>query len=200
MIDLTSLLLPFAYLTTLVGSLATFSYLYRRRQAAKAASLQPWFPAHTARNIYLSLLELSAQPDTKVPDSVLRAALLRRAVDDISRLIQIRNSKPALTQLLQRGAVGDELYQRFTIAEKEMELELKDVVAEANALTPQQNWGQTIFQSAGEVAANDALKKKLDAIEATRDEDRAEWERMRDSVRGEFLKSVGAEEKDEREI
>ena len=58
----------------------------------------------------------------RVPDSVLRAALLRRAVEDIQRLIQIRSSKQACQQLLQRGSVGDDLWQRFK--------ELKDVVQE----------------------------------------------------------------------
>lgn len=66
----------------------------------------------------------------KVPDSVIRAALLRRAVEDIHRIIQIRTSKQALNALLQRGSVGDDLNQRFVRAEKEIEEELRDVVTE----------------------------------------------------------------------
>ena len=69
-----------------------------------------------------------------VPNSVLRAALLRRAVEDIQRLIQIRSSKQACQQLLQRGSVGDDLWQRFKRAEKELEEELKDVVQEVGYL------------------------------------------------------------------
>ncbi|KAB8596108.1 hypothetical protein FH972_025817 [Carpinus fangiana] len=186
------LVLPLAYLIILVGSLSTFSYLYRRRKAMQAASLQPWFPPHTSRNVYLTLLELqsSDEKNTKVPDSVLRAALLRRAVEDIQRLIQIRAQKPALTQLLQRGAVGDQLMQRFQFAEKEMEAELRDVVQEANALAPQQNWGQTIFQSAGEIAHTEAFKKKLDDIEATRADERERWEVKRKNVSEGFLKEL----------
>lgn len=42
----------------------------------------------------------------------------------------IRSAKPALNQLLQRGSVGDDLWQRFLRAEKEVEAELKDVVEE----------------------------------------------------------------------
>jgi len=68
----------------------------------------------------------------KVPDSVLKAALLRRAVEDIQRIVQLRTSKPALQALLQRGSVGDELWQRFQRAEKEMEDEVKDVVNEVS--------------------------------------------------------------------
>ncbi len=199
--DWFSLLLPFAYLTILTCSLVTFSYLYRTRKASQASSLTPWFPPHLQRNIYLSLLELQ-QPstshttdstDTKIPDSVLRAALLRRATEDIHRLIQIRNAKPALAQLLQRGSVGDELWQRFLLAEKEIEVELKDVVTEANALAPQQNWGATIFQSASECAHNELLRGKLREIEARRVVERREWEKRRESVREGFMRELESE-------
>lgn len=66
----------------------------------------------------------------KIPESVVRAALLRRAVEDIRRIIQIRTSKQALNTLLQRGSVGEDLNQRFLTAEKEIEEELRDVVNE----------------------------------------------------------------------
>lgn len=141
MVDWVGLSIPFAYLSILIGSLATFSSLYRRRKAAAAASLEPWFPTHVQRNVYLSLLHIdpsdpSSTPEesekslSKVPDSIIKAALLRRAVEDIHRIIQVRNAKPALQNLLQRGSVGDELWQRFLRAEKEMEEEVKDVVSE----------------------------------------------------------------------
>lgn len=45
-------------------------------------------------------------------------------------MIAIRNEKQALAMLLQRGSVGDDLWQRFLRAEKEMEDEVRDVVAE----------------------------------------------------------------------
>ena len=65
-----------------------------------------------------------------MPESVLKAALLRRATEDIRRVMALRSQKPALAMLLQRGSVGDDLWQRFQRAEKEMEDEVKDVVAE----------------------------------------------------------------------
>jgi translocation protein SEC66 len=138
------LLLPVLYLTILIGSLATFSSLYRRRQVAKAAQLENWFPPHRARDIYLSLLHLdpadaSSESETKlkeVPDSLLKAALLRRALEDIRRIVQLRSSKAALQNLLQRGSVGDELWQRFLRAEQEMEAEVKDVAQEVCAVLP----------------------------------------------------------------
>ena len=77
--------------------------------------------------------EDGAEKSPKIPDSVLRAALLRRAVEDIHRLIQVKSAKQACSTLLQRGSVGDDLWQRFQRAEKEMEEELRDVVTEVRA-------------------------------------------------------------------
>src|ERR1700759_4438691 len=99
MVNWLSLAVPFIYLGLLLGSLATFSYVYRQRKAHKAASLAPWFGPHLQRNIYLSLLHQEpsneGEKSAKVPDSVLKAALLRRATEDIHRIIAVRNAKQA---------------------------------------------------------------------------------------------------------
>lgn len=65
-----------------------------------------------------------------VPETVLKAALLRRATEDIRRILAIRSQKAALSSLVQRGSVSDDLWQRFLRAEKQMEEEVKDVVQE----------------------------------------------------------------------
>lgn len=135
----TNLTLPVLYLVILIGSLYTFSTLYRKRQLAKTAALEPWFPRHKARDVYLTLLHLDPADASegekelkRVPDSLLKAALQRRALEDIQRIVQLRNSKQALQTLLQRGSVGEELWQRFQGAEQEMEEEVKDVVNEVS--------------------------------------------------------------------
>lgn len=206
MMDFLSLLLPISYLALLLGSLTVFSYLYRRRQATRALSLEPWFPTHIQRNVYLSLLELQSQPDKKIPDTILRAALLRRAVEDVHRLLQIRSQKPALMQLLQRGSVGDDLFKRFQAAEKEMEIEIKDVVNEANALAPlpaggnpQTAWGNVIFQSASEMAHREQVVKKLREKEDGRQEARAEWEGRRKGISEKFMGELEAPDLEQRE-
>lgn len=105
----------------------------------KASSLKPWFSPHVQRDIYLSLLHIEPSASNSqgkekkspaVPESVLKAALLRRAAEDIKRLLELRNKKPALNQLLQKGNVGDDLWQQFLRAEKEVEEEFRDVVSE----------------------------------------------------------------------
>lgn len=191
-IDWMSLALPFAYLTVLGGSLYTFSTVYRKRKALQSANLEPWFPPHLQRNIYLSLLhmepEAGQEKAPKIPDSVVRAALLRRAVEDIRRIIQIRTSKQALNTLLQRGSVGEDLNQRFQAAEKEIEEELRDVVNEANALAP--GWGQVIFQSANEIAANSVLRTRLEEIESRTEADKVWWEKRREAIKEDFMKEL----------
>lgn len=190
-----SLLLPLAYLSILIGSMATFSHLYRTRQITAKLRLAPYFGPHTTRNIYLSLMHLQdSEKETKVPESVLRAALFARACDDIRRVLEIRTRKPALTALLQRGVVGDEIFQRLTRAEQEIELEVKDVMAEANGLsgsggpggTPG-TWGNIIFQSANEFVQNQILREKIEGIKAGLPAEKERWEATRESARRELL-------------
>lgn len=198
MVDWLSLAVPLAYLGVLIGSLATFSSLYRKRKSRKAASLEPWFPAHLQRDIYFSLMHLdpSAQQTEKklpaVPESVLKASLLRRATEDIRRVLALRSQKQALSVLLQRGSVGDDLWQRFLRAEKEMEEEVKDVVAEANAYAP--NWGQTIFQSANEMMNNDLYRKRMHEHQSKLAEERAFWDKKKASIQEGFMKELGSSE------
>jgi len=162
---------------------------------AQSANLAPWFPPHLQRNIYQTLIHYESdggqEKSTKIPDSVLRAALLRRAVEDIHRIIQIRTAKQACSSLLQKGSVGDDLWQRFLRAEKEMEEELRDVVMEANALGP--NWGQIIFQSANEIANNTILRKRLDEIQSQADAEKDWWEKRRASIEKMLLEEESKE-------
>ncbi|KAF2836311.1 translocation protein-like protein sec66, partial [Patellaria atrata CBS 101060] len=192
MVDWLSLAIPFAYLGVMVGSMATFSSLYRQRKAAKAASLEPWFGPHLQRNIYLSLLHLEPESGPKVPDSVLKAALLRRAIEDVHRIVQIRNAKQALSTLLQRGSVGDDLWQRFQRAEKETEDELRDVVTEANAFAP--GWGQIIFQTASEMVNNSSLRDRLTELQGTVPSEKAWWEKKKATIQSEFMKELDNED------
>ncbi|KAH8701141.1 pre protein translocase subunit Sec66 [Talaromyces proteolyticus] len=199
MVDWLRLAIPFAYLGILIGSLAIFSSLYRKRKAAKALSLEPWFPSHLQRDIYNSLLHLE-QPTTSgkekkapaVPETVLKAALLRRAAEDIKRVMAIRDQKQALALLLQRGSVGDDLWQRFTRAEKEMEDEVRDVVQEANAYAP--NWGQVIFQSAREMDQNNLFRQRIEDYQSKASEERQWWDRKKASIQEGFMKELDEEE------
>ncbi|KAL4888702.1 Pre protein translocase subunit Sec66-domain-containing protein [Aspergillus ambiguus] len=198
MVNWLNLMVPFAYLGVLIGSLATFSSLYRKRKARKASSLEPWFPPHLQRDVYFSLLHLdppATSPKEKkppaVPESVLKAALLRRATEDIKRVMTLRSQKQALAMLLQRGSVGDDLWQRFSRAEKEMEDEVRDVVSEANAYVP--NWGQTIFQSANEMMNNVIYRERMEFHQGKVADEKQWWEKKKASIQEGFMKELDEE-------
>lgn len=127
-----------------------------------------------------------------VPESVLKASLLRRATEDIRRVLALRSQKQALSVLLQRGSVGDDLWQRFQRAEKEMEEEVKDVVAEANAYVP--NWGQIIFQSANEMMNNDLYRKRMEEHQSKLAEEKAFWAKKKASIQEGFMKELNGSE------
>jgi translocation protein SEC66 len=103
-------------------------------------------------------------------------------------MISIRSAKQALSTLLARGSVGDELWQRYLRAEKEMEEELKDVVTEANALAP--GWGHSIFQSANEMANNYTVRKRYEEVQAHAKSEREWWDRKRAATQAEFMKEL----------
>lgn len=79
----------------------------------------------------------------------MKAALLRRATEDIRRVLALRSQKQALSMLLQRGSVGDDLWQRFLRAEKEMEEEVKDVVSEVGLLLSHWALGPVLYLGQG---------------------------------------------------
>lgn len=130
-----------------------------------AKVLEPWFPSHPERNAYVTLLQLSDPPAS---DSLLKAALIRRAMADVRRVIRLKEDKPALQNLLQKGSVGDDLWNSCLAAEKEMEAEIVEVMHEANTFV--QGWGQIIFTTAGEMVQNEKLKAMFDQIPKVRTE------------------------------
>lgn len=164
-----SLLVPIAYIVLLVGSLLVFSRVYRKRTAARISNQEPWFPSHPERDVYISLLQLDPPPS----DVLLKAALLRRAVTDVQRILTFREDKAALQALLQKGSIGDDLWTAFLAAEKELEAEIIEVVNEANSF--REGWGQFIFQSASEVANNLKHRELFASIQKRTDEARAKY-------------------------
>lgn len=101
-------------------------------------------------------MTLLQQTDPPASDALLKAALVRRAIADVHRVLRIREDKPALQSLLQKGAIGDDLYNSLLAAEKELEAEIVDVVTEANSFV--ENWGQLIFPTANEIIANEKMR------------------------------------------
>ncbi|KAI0345436.1 hypothetical protein BDW22DRAFT_1371441 [Trametopsis cervina] len=158
-----SVLVPLLYVFIVFGGLWVFSTLYKRHIANQ--EIEPYFGQHRERDIYVSLLQ---RTDPPAPDSLLKAALVRRAVTDVYRIMRIREDKPALQNLLQKGSIGDELWNSLLAAERELEAEILETAAEANTFVD--GWGSLIFQTATELLANEKMRKVIEGMESIRAE------------------------------
>jgi translocation protein SEC66 len=135
----------------------TESLTHQKRVTVKV--YEPYFPSHPERNAYITLLQ---QIDPPAQDALLKAALVRRAMADVQRVLRIREDKPALQNLLQKGSIGDDLWNSLLAAEKELEAEIMEVVAEANTYV--EGWGQVIFPTANEMLANEKMRSTFEQI------------------------------------
>ncbi|KAF9579543.1 translocation protein S66 [Lunasporangiospora selenospora] len=77
-------------------------------------------------------------------------------MEDVIRVLAMRDEKPVLAQLVKQGTVGDDIWTQFTLSEKELEAEIMAVIEEAN--TFKEGWGQTILQTASEMVQHERTK------------------------------------------
>lgn len=141
------------------------TYVFGSESCATEKVIEPYFPRHRERDIYVSLLQ---KTDPPAPDQLLKAALVRRAVTNVSRIMRLREDKPALQNLLQKGSIGDDLWNSLLAAEKELEAEVLETAAEANTFV--EGWGQIIYQTATEVLHNEKMKAIFDSIDSMKAE------------------------------
>lgn len=62
---------------------------------------------------------------------------------------------------------------------------------QANAFAP--NWGQTIFQSASEMAQNSHIRERLTEILATSQSEKEWWEKRKATIQSDFMKELDDE-------
>jgi translocation protein SEC66 len=170
-----SALIPVAYLVLVLGSLVTFSTFYRRRKALESSNLEPWFPEHHERNVYLTLLHM----DPPCPPKLLKAALLERAKEDITRIYTLRESKNAAHGLLQKGSISESLFQQLVAAEAEMNVEMQDVIAEAKGLGGD-DWAQSIVPQANEYYQKSIILKTIEQTQKFGEREKENWEKEKE--------------------
>ncbi|KXN85452.1 Translocation protein sec66 [Leucoagaricus sp. SymC.cos] len=158
-----SVLVPVAYIIIVFGGLFIFSHFYRRHTSKQ--TFEPYFPSHPERNAYVTLLQ---KTDPPASDALLKSALVRRAMADVQRVLKIREDKPALQALLQKGSIGDDLWNSLLAAEKELEAEIMEVVEEANSFVA--GWGPVIFPCANEMLANEKMRAVFERTNETKAE------------------------------
>lgn len=91
-------------------------------------------------------------------------------MDDVKLIWSIRDAKTSLTTLLQKGQIGDDLWERFLLAEKELEGEIVEVVGEANTFEP--GYGQRIFAHASDMVSHERWKEIYRDIPKQREAER----------------------------
>lgn len=121
--------------------------------------IEPYFPRHHERDTYVTLLQRTNPPAS---NALLKAALVRRAIADVQRILRLRDDKQALQNLLQKGSVGDDLWNSLLAAERELEAEIVEVHAEANSFV--EGWGHLLFQTASEMLANEKTRAVVEQI------------------------------------
>jgi translocation protein SEC66 len=131
----------------------------RQLTSISGQQIEPYFPRHHERDTYVTLLQRTNPPAS---DALLKAALVRRAIADVQRILRIREDKPALQNLLQKGSIGDDLWNSLLAAEKELEAEIVEVHAEANTFV--EGWGQVLFGTASEMLANEKTRAIVEQI------------------------------------
>ncbi|KAI5287343.1 translocation protein S66 [Ascosphaera acerosa] len=71
-----------------------------------------------------------------------------------------------------------------------MDLEIREVIAEANRYLP--GWGQGIFQTANEIIINEAIRAKIADTQATAKLERQAWDKRAAEMQHELMQEIGA--------
>ncbi|KAG0297403.1 translocation protein S66 [Linnemannia gamsii] len=169
-----SVWLAIIYIGGWILSMRVFGYFWKNRKLA-INDAEPWFGENIARSQYIALLQ---QDEPEATETQLTAALLRRAMEGVVRVLSMREDKQVLANLVKQGTVGDDIWTQFTLSEKELEAEIMNIVEEAN--TFKENWGQSILQTASEMVMHEKTKQMQKELEVRREEE-ARKQAVRDS-------------------
>lgn len=159
---------PLLYVGVLMTSFIAFSIYYRRRKLQQMSQkVEPIFSENHAQSLYLFLKQQYKNPDLskdQKPDvKVMKAALLRRAVEAIRRSLKLKEVEPSFNRLYQEGLIGDDMFKNFQFQAKFQEVELGEIVAEVKSY--KEEWVATFFPVAQEICFNEALRRRLNAMD-----------------------------------
>ncbi|KAF9916664.1 translocation protein S66 [Lobosporangium transversale] len=160
-----SVWLAVIYIGGWILSMRIFGFFWKNRKLA-INDAEPWFGEHVARNQYIALLQ---QEEPEATETQLVAALLRRAMEDVNRVLSMREDKQVLANLVKQGTLGDDIWTQFALSEKELEAEIMALIEEAN--TFKEGWGQTILQTASEMVMHEKTKQLQKELAIRREEE-----------------------------
>ncbi|KAM9911884.1 hypothetical protein OXX69_003096 [Metschnikowia pulcherrima] len=158
---------PLVYVGVMVTAFAIFSVLYRRHRLRKLIGVEPLFAHNHALDLYTAVkdkyYDKSAPKDERPPEKAVKAALLRRAVEAIRRSLKLKENEVVFNRLYQEGLIGDDVFQQFVLQNKVQQAELSDIVQESRQFSAQ--WPEAFFPVAQEICFNEALRRRLNAMD-----------------------------------
>ncbi|TPX37103.1 hypothetical protein SmJEL517_g00907 [Synchytrium microbalum] len=193
-----------------IGSLISFIIVvvaiisWSRSRPAKPPIRMPWFEPSNEKAAYEELVAKHAG-DVEDPTTVkiLGGALVRRAMADVKILTQMAQEKNSLHALVKTGAIGEDMWESFQVAEQEMQLELQEVLEEADTFKP--GWSKTIFQEAQQILQQqmqkeheENMKKQQAHMEAMGKAAAAQEEALKEEERQATLKELVENEEREK--
>ncbi|KAI5957673.1 sec66 [Candida theae] len=162
-----SIFTPLIYVGVVLSVFVVFSIFYRRRRLAKFQQIEPIFKENHNAIIYQQLKSQYVDPDLpkdqKPHKKVMKAALLRRGVEAIRRSMKLKENEPVFNKLYQNGSIGDDMFKQLEFEIKFQELELREIVTETEQY--KKGWSQTFFPLAQEICFNEALRRRLNAVD-----------------------------------
>ncbi|CAI5759400.1 unnamed protein product [Candida verbasci] len=162
-----SIITPLIYVGVTLSLFILFSIIYRRKRVENLSHMQPIFKTNYNSEIYNELKAKNDDPsikkENKVHEKVLKAALLRKAVESIRRSMKLKEFESSFNKLYQLGLIGDDFYKQYEIQIKYQELEIKEIVQEVESY--KKGWVQTFFPLAQEICFNEALRRRLKATD-----------------------------------
>lgn len=158
---------PLVYVGVMVTAFAIFSVLYRRHRLRKLIGVEPLFSHNHALDLYTAVkdkyYDKLAPKDERPPEKAVKAALLRRAVEAIRRSLKLKENEVVFNRLYQEGLIGDDVFQQFVLQNKVQQAELSDIVQESRQFSAQ--WPEAFFPVAQEICFNEALRRRLNAMD-----------------------------------
>lgn len=171
---------PLLYLGVLIVTLVVFSIYHRHskiRSLQKLTSSSLFKPAYEVDESQITEYSLIAPTPTtdSTPallyndlkmldghDKLLKCSLVERAAESMRRIIKLKETEPSVMLLYTRGLIGDESFKRFKLQAKLQDAEMMEVAKEAEGY--KQGWSRIIFANAQEVMMNQALRRRVGAI------------------------------------
>ncbi len=147
-----------------------FRYYSRAQRDARKRERKGWFGPNVEAALYEELLERGEENA-----EVLKKALFRRTMTDVRRLLKLQEDRDSIMALGRSGAISELVLADFKAAEKELELEIFDVQAEAE--TFRAGWSQEIIRDAARM-----LKVEDEMAEARRAKEREERRKEREAA------------------